>query len=154
MQRRLFDDVVENLQGDYGVRRYLGDSYWTADYKQKLDKRFWTGDFSLSLSVRDKLAQPGEEAQWCLFDPILSVIAGQRYAMTRALEDRQRQIFHFNRALGQLSGADCPTGPLRCPEAYYRENGRYIPNDHVPLLWTQANLLMAFAAMELAAIDA
>jgi hypothetical protein len=154
MGRRIFDNVVENLRGDYGVRRYLGDSYWTADYKQKLDRRFWTGDFSLSLSVRDKLAQPGEEAQWCLFDPILSVIASQRYAKTRAREDRQRQIFHFNRALGQLSGPDGPAGALRCPEAYYRENGRYIPNDHVPLLWTQANLLMAFAAMEAAAIDA
>ena len=70
MARRICDDVVENLQGDYGVRRYLGNSYWTADYKQKLDKKFWTGDFSLGLSVRDKLAAPGEEAQWCLFNSI------------------------------------------------------------------------------------
>jgi phosphorylase kinase alpha/beta subunit len=148
MAQQIFEDVVLNLQGDYGVRRYLGDSYWTADYKQKLDKKFWTGDFSLSLSVRDKLAQPGEEAQWCLFDPILSVIAGRRYARTQAREDRERQVFHFNRALGQLSGADCPVGPLRCPEAYYRERGRYVANDHIPLLWTQANLLAAFAEME------
>ncbi len=151
MARRICDDVVANLQGDYGVRRYLGDSYWTADYKKKLHRKYWTGDVSLSITARDKLAKPGEEAQWCLFDPVLSVIAGQRYLATRARDDRERQIFHFNRALGQLTGPDAPAGALRCPEAYYRENGRYVPNDHVPLLWTQANLLAAFAAMEASA---
>jgi phosphorylase kinase alpha/beta subunit len=67
---------------------------------------------------------------------------------TRAEDDLQMQIFHFNRSLGQLTGPDCPAGALRCPEAYYREGGRYVPNDHVPLLWTQANLLAAFVAMK------
>ncbi len=148
MARAISDDVVANLQGDYGIRRYLGDSYWTADYKLKLDSSRWSGDFSLSVSERDRLAKPGEEAQWCLFDPILSVIAGLRYLRTRASEDLQKQVQHFNRALGQLTGPDCPMGALRCPEAYYREGGRYVPNDHVPLLWTQANLLAAFVAMK------
>ena len=131
MQRRLFDDVVDNLQGDYGVRRYLGNSYWTADYKQKLDKSRWTGDFSLSLSVRDKLAQPGEEAQWCLFDPILSVIAGRRYAMTRATRRSAAADIPFQPRARPNQRPDCPAGALRCPEAYYLESGRYIPNDHV-----------------------
>ena len=148
MARVICDDVVANLQGDYGIRRYLGDSYWTADYKQKLDRSRWSGDFSLSVSERDRLAKPGEEAQWCLFDPILSVIAGHRYLQTRAKPDLQRQIHHFNRALGQITGPEGPADALRCPEAYYREGGRYAPNDHVPLLWTQANLLSAFVAMK------
>lgn len=31
----------------------------------------------------------------------------------------------------------------QCPEAYFLENGFYVPNDHTPLQWTQANLRMA-----------
>jgi phosphorylase kinase alpha/beta subunit len=148
MARKICEDVVANLQGDNGIRRYIGDSYWTADYKRKLDANLWTGDFSVCQSERDKIAKVGEEAQWCLFDPILSVISGRRYLQTHADEDLQKQIFHFNRALGQLTGPGCPAGALRCPEAYYLEDGRYVPNDHVPLLWTQANLLAAFVAMK------
>ena len=55
---------------------------------------------------------------------------------------------YLNRSLGQITGADCPQGALRCPEAYYLERGRYVPNGQVPLLWTQANLLLALLAME------
>ena len=35
-----------------------------------------------------------------------------------------------------------------CPELYYLEEGQYVPNDTVPLLWTQANLWMAFKFMK------
>ena len=37
---------------------------------------------------------------------------------------------------------------FRCPELYYLENGHYIPNDHVPLLWTQANLMLAMKLVQ------
>ena len=147
MARQICDDVVQNLMGEWGVRRYPDDSYWTADYKRKLRAEAWSGAYSLYHGDRDRLAETGAEAQWCLFDPILSVIAGRRYLKTHAEGDRREQIFHFNRSLGQITGPDCPQGPLRCPEAYYREDGRYVPNDHSPLLWTQANLLCAFLAM-------
>ena len=84
--------------------------------------------------------------------PVRSDPVGDRrpalFANAREAGTGRRQIFHFNRALGQISGPEGPAARLRCPEAYYRESGRYIPNDHVPLLWTQANLLTAFAAME------
>lgn len=142
MARQIGDDVAAHLQGEHGVRRYLGDSYWTADYKAKLSADRRTADFSIRQSERDKLAKPGEEAQWCLFDPILSVIAGRRYLRTGAESDRQEQLFRFHRTLGQI------TETWKCPEAYYLENGRYVANDHVPLLWTQANLLAALAAMK------
>lgn len=148
MGRQIVADVVGNLQGDYGVRRYLGDSYWTADYKDKLPASERAADVSERQEERDALARLGEEAQWCIFDPILSVIAGAWHRHSGNPADLERQIFHLNRSLGQLTGPDCPLGGLRCPEAYYLERGRYVPNDHVPLLWTQANLTLALLAME------
>jgi hypothetical protein len=147
MARRITDDVVAQLQGDYGVRRYLGDSYWTADYKHKVPADQRTAEVSGGLAARDALARPGEEAQWSLFDPVLSIAAGRRYLRTGDPAELETQVRHFNRSLGQITGEDCPQGALRCPEAYYLERGRYVANDHVPLLWTQANLLMALLAM-------
>jgi phosphorylase kinase alpha/beta subunit len=148
MGQQIVDDVVKNLQSDYGIRRYLGDSYWTADYKDKLPQEELTADVSERQEERDALAKPGEEAQWCIFDPIISIIAGRRFLRTQDPTDLERQIWHLNRSLGQVTGPDCPQGELLCPEAYYLEHGRYVPNDHVPLLWTQANLWLALLAME------
>lgn len=33
MADRILADVIGNLEGDYGFRRYLGDSFWCRDYK-------------------------------------------------------------------------------------------------------------------------
>ena len=147
MAERIVADVSDNLMGEYGIRRYLGDSYWTADYTDKLPAEIRTSDFSEHQESRDALGRPGEEAQWCTFDPIVSIIAGRRYRRTGDAADRDRQVHHLNRALGQLTAPDYPGGELRCPEAYYLRHGRYVPNDHVPLLWTQANLWMALQEM-------
>lgn len=148
MGQRIVADVLEQLAGDYGIRRYLRDSYWTADYKDKCAPEKLTIDVSENQEERDALAQPGEEAQWCIFDPIVSSIAGRRYLRTGDPAELERQIHHLNRSLGQLTSADYPNGGLLCPEAYYLQHGRYVPNDHVPLLWTQANLSLALSAME------
>lgn len=147
MARQIFNDVSGHLLGDYGIRRYLGDSYWTADYKDKVAPQDRTANVSEHQQDRDALARPGEEAQWCLFDPIMSVIAGQFYRQSEDPADHDLQVFHLNRALGQLTGPDFPLGELRCPEAYFKERGHYVPNDHVPLLWTQANLWLALSAI-------
>ena len=147
MAAQIVHDVTAHLQGEYGIRRYLGDSYWTADYKDKLPPQERTADVSKDQSQRDALAREGEEAQWCIFDPIVSIIAGRRYFQTREPADLEQQVYHLNRSLGQITGPDCPQGELRCPEAYTMEHGRYVPNDHVPLLWTEANLWMALLAM-------
>jgi phosphorylase kinase alpha/beta subunit len=143
-------DVTTRLQGEHGIRRYLGDSYWFADYKAKLPAQLRTADLSASTALRDAHLRPGEEAQWCLFDPLLSVIHGRRAArqlkhqeVTHAEESRRLQVHHLNRALGQLTGGGEHGIELRCPEAYYLCEGRYVPNDHTPLLWTQANLWLA-----------
>jgi len=148
MAQRIVGDVAEHLQGEYGIRRYLGDSYWTADYKKKLPSDKLTVDVSDDQQQRDALHKPCEEAQWCIFDPIISVISGQRYLVTGSAEDLDKQVHYLNRSLGQITAPDCELGALRCPEAYYLEEGRYVPIDQTPLLWTQANLWLALSAME------
>ena len=54
MADRIIADVTGNLQGDYGVRRYIGDSFWAPDYKKKLpaEKRTsYTGDNGLHETI-------------------------------------------------------------------------------------------------------
>ena len=141
-------NVVTHLLGRFGVRRYQGDSYWCADYKTLLapDKR--TVDVSEDISPRNRLLQPGGEAQWCLFDPIISIIHGQRYQKTGDAGQLALQSTFLNRSLRQLTGEGGSFPPLRCPESYDRENGVWGPNDITPLLWTQANLRLALHFME------
>jgi phosphorylase kinase alpha/beta subunit len=146
--RAIVAEVVAHLMGEHGIRRYRGDSYWTADYRERFPAAELTADPSERLARRNALHRPGEEAQWCLFDPILAAIFGRRYLRGGDREDRERQVFHLHRSLGQLTGRGCPQGELRCPEAYCLAGGRWVPNDHVPLLWTQANLWLALAALE------
>jgi phosphorylase kinase alpha/beta subunit len=95
-----------------------------------------------------RLLQPGGEAQWCIFDPILSVIHGLRFQSTGDTERLRLQTQHLNRSLRQLTGEGISFPPLRCPESYYLENGHWGPNDITPLLWTQANLRLALHFME------
>ncbi|MEZ6068475.1 MAG: glycoside hydrolase family 15 protein [Planctomycetaceae bacterium] len=140
--------VRTHLMGEHGIRRYLGDSYWCADYRTLLSAETRTTDFSDDTSSRDALLKPGEEAQWCIFDPILSVIFGERFQMGGAPADIEQQRLHLRRSLSQLTPPDSPFGPYRCPESYFLERGRFTPNDITPLLWTQANLLRALAMME------
>ncbi len=152
MGQRIVEDVLHHLQGEYGIRRYLGDAYWTADYKDKVPAGERTVDVSERQEERDALASPGAEAQWCIFDPIISVIASDRYLRIGDSRDLDRQIHHLNRSLGQLTGPDCSKGELLCPEAYYLEHGHYVPTDNLPLLWTQANLWLALLTMKESAV--
>lgn len=147
MADRIVADVSTHLRGEYGIRRYLGDSYWCADYKQKLAADVRTSDFSDNLASRDRLLEPGFEAQWCLFDPIISIHYGLRFERTNDSKDRQMQIRHLNRSLSQLTAPGSQCGAYRCPESYYCENGVYVPNDICPLLWTQANLKLALTIL-------
>jgi hypothetical protein len=140
----IIGDVRDHLQGAIGIRRYLGDSYWCADYQDKLSEETRTADFSDDLSVRDALLDPGEEAQWCIFDPILSVIYGQRFLASGEPLDRARQVEYFHRSIGQISGDGGEWPAFRCPESYFLSRGLWRPNDVTPLLWTQANLRLAF----------
>ena len=147
LAERIFEHVIVNLQGDYGIKRYLGDSFWCTDYK-RIPPELRTVDYSMDLSSRDKLFTTGGEAQWCLFDPVISAYFGERYKSTSAKFHLARQTFYFNRSLGQITGADCPWGEFKCPELYYQEGGKMETSEATPLLWTQANLWMALSCME------
>lgn len=150
MADQIVHDVIANLQGEIGVRRYLGDSYWAPDYKKKLKPAARTADVSDDPSARDRLlSAPGEEAQWCIFDPIISCIFGMKFKSTSSSDDLATQTAYLNRSFGQITAAGQPTlPPFRCPELYYLESGHFVPNDHVPLLWTQANLMLSMKLME------
>lgn len=143
--------VRAELIGPIGVRRYVGDSYWMANYKSLFDETTRTAGFGPDLSNRDALLQPGTEAQWCLFDPVLSVIHGWRYLASRDPAELALQVQHFHRALAQVTGDDCPLGEGLCPEAYYLPDGdrpdEWVPNDDTPLLWTSAYVGAALRAM-------
>jgi len=141
----VIDLVVSELQGDYGIRRYIGDSYWCQDYDVLLPAGLRTIDHSTRIEMRNKLLNPRCEAQWCIFDPILSVIFGRRFQRTRSRGDLAMQVLYFNRSLSQIT----PEG--KCPELYYLKTdaGVYVPNPHTPLAWSQANLGVALHYMKL-----
>ena len=158
MGARIGDDVRAALAGPWGIRRYEGDSYWMADYKRLFDERTRTAGFQDDVASRDRFLQPGTEAQWCLFDPVLSTIHGWRFLATRDPADRALQEWHLRRALGQVTASGDPAGEGQCPEAYFladsRQPSRWVPNDNTPLLWTEAALSSALLAARKSAIAA
>lgn len=155
-------NVITHLQGDYGIKRYQGDSFWSANYWKNFKAKDRTSNFSDNMAPRDSYFIPGTEAQWCIFDPIISAIYGKKYQQSRQTEDLDQQIFYLNRSLGQITaenarcgvGPDQVTiGPYKCPELYHFEtveHGRseLQPSEATPLLWTQANLFLALRIMQ------
>lgn len=148
LEEQILADVDEQLRGDHGIRRYPGDSYWCADYRDLLSAEQRTADFSDSLGQRDQLLRPGYEAQWCIFDPIVSCIHGRRYLESGADADLSAQVSALQRSLAQLTRPGGRFPALRCPESWFFERGEWVPNDITPLLWTQGNLLQALTCME------
>jgi phosphorylase kinase alpha/beta subunit len=149
----ILQDVKEALEGAIGIRRYLNDSYWCADYRSLFPASERTGDFSENMKARDAHIKPGEEAQWCIFDPIISCIHGLNFSNDqKAHKEGQLQAHYLNRAIGQLTADTVNTKAFQCPEAYFLENGEYVPNEHTPLQWTQANLKMALHWLKVTAL--
>jgi len=147
MADRIVTDICGNLQGEHGIRRYLGDSFWCANYRAKMSAQDRTRDFSSDLSGRDSMLEPGLEAQWSLFDPIVSVVYGKWYRASGDAQWLRLQTEYFNRSLAQI------TADLKCPELWHWEAGPDgVPlletSEATPLLWTQANLWMALNEME------
>ena len=148
MEDQIIANCERDLKGEIGFRRYNGDSYWAPDYDIKLSPQDRTRDFSEDMETRDALLpHAGQEAQWGIFDAIVSAHFGLRYARSGNAHDRERQTEYLNRALRQIATGDERTPPWRCPELYYLRRGVYVPNPHVPLQWAQANLLVALHAM-------
>jgi hypothetical protein len=149
MASQVLNEVTTALSGQMGIRRYLGDSYWCPDYRTVFPPGERSGDFSEKIEMRDAHIKAGQEAQWCIFDPIISCIHGVSIAKQQGSDqNRLLQSLYLNRSLGQLTEEKNGVMAFQCPEAYFLENGFYVPNDHVPLQWTQANLRMALHWME------
>ena len=140
MRRFITSLVRARLMGEVGIRRYLGDSYFCQDYDVWFPPEERSGEFSEKVDVRDEFLQPGCEAQWCLFDPLLSVIYGAEYQESGRAESLELQLEHVNRAIAQLDEG-------RCPELYFLKRGKWVTNEHTPLAWTQANLSMAVESL-------
>jgi phosphorylase kinase alpha/beta subunit len=139
---QVLEQVSSNLEKEIGIIRYAGDSYYGQDYPDWFSQDQLTADFSERIAERNRNLKAGFEARWCIFDPLLSVIYGKRFGAnpseTRSLEAQTR---YFNRSLSQL------TEDVRCPELYFCRHGKWIPNPHTPLAWTQANLALALDYM-------
>ena len=134
--------VKSDLVRDTGTIRYVGDSYFGQDYPEWFSEKELTADFSDRIAERNKRLKPGYEAQWCIFDPVISIIHGQRFLSDPTKENELREQTHFfNRALRQL------TEDGECPELYFCHHGQWVPNSHTPLAWTQANLALALNVM-------
>ncbi|WP_319421926.1 glycoside hydrolase family 15 protein [Pleurocapsa sp. FMAR1] len=143
-------DVIKNLQGKYGISRYLDDSFWCRNYSD-LPENIRTSistDREQWLEEKGRGLKQGEEAQWCIFEPIISAIYGVRFQKTQQTKYLEKQTFYLNRSLGQLTATDSQVGGFKCPELYFLNQDKYIPNDATPLLWTQANLYTALKIME------
>jgi hypothetical protein len=143
MEDAILNLVQARLKGEVGIKRYAGDSYFCQDYDEWFAPGQMSSDFSERLDYRDAHLQPGCEAQWCIFDPLLSVIYGQRFLADRS--DRasfRKQVHYFNRSLAHVTAAG------ECPELYFLKDRRYIANAHTPLAWTQANQALALYLME------
>jgi hypothetical protein len=141
---RIVSLVRARLEGEHGIRRYPGDSYFCQDYGEWFPPQEQSADFSDALAVRDELLRPGCEAQWCLFDPILSVVYGRRFRKDPKQPDYFRlQVRYLNRSLAQL------TAKGQCAELYYLKGTEWIANNHTPLAWTQANLMVALHDLKL-----
>jgi GH15 family glucan-1,4-alpha-glucosidase len=165
MASRLVNDIILNLKGDYGIRRYMGDDFWCHDF-QKLpqniqcskhtDRQEWLRGHSFKTEF-------GKEAQWCIFDPIISAYYGSKYQSASGnIDDLHKQTHFFNRSLMQVTGPENTIEKIsdngifetikipefKCPELYYLQNNRYSPNTSTPLSWTQANLLIAIVSIK------
>jgi hypothetical protein len=99
------------------------------------------------------IAYLGLEARWPKLDAQLGVIHGSDYLENGSDEAWDSMIEYTDRTLASLESK--PDGTLKISELRYltRRNGRnqWIPNDHTPLLWAQANLLRLLLIFESAA---
>ncbi|CAE7250339.1 SVOP [Symbiodinium natans] len=138
---------MEKITGHIAVCRYRKDSYWCKDYKELYadPTKHFTDE---ELKERDANIKPGEEAQWCLFDPMISAYYGKLYQKTQKSEYLSKQQLFLARSLAAITGDECEFGPWMCAEAYYLAKGKWQPNDNTPLVWTMVDLKMALYEME------
>jgi phosphorylase kinase alpha/beta subunit len=148
--RKICRRTRRHLSGSHGICRYRGDTFWSPDY-DALPAHLRTAPQQERIAYFESMGldplRNGGEAQWCLFDPILSIIHADRALTARTAWGRwwntRRHQRHLERALEQLARASESWQTLRCPELFYRKDGGWVPNDIQGLNWTAANLRLA-----------
>ncbi len=148
--------VEEALKRNIGFARYGGDTYWEPRFPDimSIDERTTAaeGRTEKRNQTAAGVGYSGTEAQWTLFDPVLATYWGQRYEESGDSHHREKQLEYLQLSLDQLVPTD--SGELHLPEAYYYAydeaagKNKWVPNDHTPLLWSQANLLRALRVFE------
>ncbi len=115
--------IESSLVGKHGVRRFAGD--------------VWNG------RTNNATTAPGEEAQWTIGAPAISVIYGWLFRVTNQPKYLERQAAYFSRT---LAGVDAD---WRLPEAYILDKGQmvWVPDENKPLAWAQSMVILALAAM-------
>lgn len=161
-QKEIIVSAIETtLKGDIGFNRYEGDTYYGLGQSDTLSPDEITrngGDELINRRNENALwnAYTGKEAQWTLFDSVLSTYYGKKYLAHHNPKDREQQLHYLNRTMAQF--VQEPDGRLILPELFYMHNrevdneGRvreiWTPNEHRPLLWSQANLMQALHVFE------
>mmetsp|Transcript_12427 Transcript_12427/g.18867 ORF Transcript_12427/g.18867 Transcript_12427/m.18867 type:complete len:227 (-) Transcript_12427:265-945(-) len=141
-------DRLKICMGEIAMARYRKDSYWCKNYKEQVGDDPTKHFTDEELKERDAMLKEGEEAQWCLFDPIVSAYYGKLYQKSGKQEYLKLQQLFLSRALAAITGDDCEFGPWMCCEAYYLHNDKWVPNDNTPLVWTQIDVKMALHEMK------
>lgn len=143
--------VEKHLQGERGIRRYRGDSYWGPNYRDHFQLRARTADFSRPeiMALRNGYLTPNDEAQWTLFDPVLAVYYARQFQLSQKASDARAANRYIVRALrGVVAYKRGKNIVWRLPELFFHEKGELVPDDHPGLLWAQANLLQALIVHE------
>jgi hypothetical protein len=170
-QKEAILKAVSPLIGEVGIRRYLKDSYQSANFwfeppasAAKAEVESKTADTSSAedFNERGKQFSKNSEAQW-FFDSWYSQVMAEMYRQTHEKKYLAEQVKFFNRSLAQVTsskaeslllGADGKTVPaLALPESYntiIQGDKRYfVPSPITPLNWAKASMLLALQAMEL-----
>jgi phosphorylase kinase alpha/beta subunit len=160
---KIVDAVEAQLVRERGVIRYPGDTYWSPRFKDIMGIDERTSQAEGRLERRNQMmggvALSQTEAQWTLFDSPLSTYHGKEYQRTGNRVAHSKQLIFLNRVLAQMVPQESSGGAPRLllPEAFYLDRvpvpcgsptNQWIPNDHTPLLWAQANLLVALKTFE------
>ncbi len=146
--------VERDLVRTHGIARYAGDTYWEPRFPDIMSIEERTTQAEGRTEQRNLtaagVAYTETEAQWKMFDPILSTYWGKRYAESGDPAHRDKQLHYLDRSLSHLKPQE--DGRLAMPEAdfydYVDGEYRWVTNDHSPLLWAHANLLTAVRIFE------
>ena len=152
-QRCAVAESALRLRRPHGVLRYEGDSYYGADYQQRL--RAWKGEHGggdasayPQAQVRDSWAVAGCEAQWTIFEPLLLLHFLHLHATQPGPYSAREVRRSLMRVLAAVEEEEEEGGAVRLHvhESYTVVQGTRGPNDVQDLLWAVAYIRMGLAA--------